>query len=195
MIPLGNERVSSRGKWEVVSPVSGYSAWPVNQRAEFLLRQPTSWSSDAWFFVAWIVLSAYVGVVGVVLLPTAGLAVVGLVPAVAIVIGVAIGSRRRLHTVWGAGLVPAGLITGIAIGTHHYIQGKTCTVTGSAAAPASGQPVHQVASTTCTTNHAPPAFAHLWPYILSCVVVLLVAAALTFAFGRAGKKVLTTPIR
>lgn len=169
--------------------MTGYPAWPVNPRAESLLRQPTSWLSDAWFFVAWIVLAVYVGVVGVVIFPTAGLAVVGLVPAIAMAIGLVIGSQRRLHTVWGAALVPAALITGIAIGAHHFVQGKTCTTTGSAVAPSPGQPVHEVTSTTCTTNHAPPIFAHLWPYALSCVVVLLVAAVLTFAFGRIGKKV------
>lgn len=168
--------------------MAGYQPWPSNGRAEFLPDQVTSWWGDAWFFAAWIVVAGYAAAVGYLIFPTAGLAVVGVVPVCAAIVGGVLGSRRRLHTVWGVALIPVAAVTGVAIGAHHFVQGQECSTSATSVAPAVGQPMRETMSTTCTINHAPHIFASLEPYLLSCVVMLLVAAALAVAFGRRARR-------
>ncbi len=84
------------------------------------------------------------------------------------------------------------MTTGIAIGAQHYLRGRTCAIARAGVSPDPDQQPHQVMSTTCTANRMPGAFAHLWPYVLGCVLALIVTTVLTFASGQASKKSMAT---
>lgn len=116
----------------------------------------------------------------------------GLLPAVALIVGVAVVSQYRPHTAWRAALIPVATITGIAVGAQHYLQGRTCAVSRSAVE--SGTAQHQGTSATCMADRVRAAFAHLWPYALGCLVALAITAALAVAFGRADRRGLSTPL-
>lgn len=139
---------------------------------------------DASLFLAWVAVSAYAAMFGYVLLPTAGLAVVGVIPAAAAIAGLFVCSRARRYTRWGLLLTPVAVITGLAFGAHHFVQGSSCSSMGSASADSAQAPV----TTSCVPNHAPQVSAHVWPYVAACVAALLITVFLTVIGGRHARR-------